>query len=211
MERLSKLGFESQALGYTECFQKSYDSALSTVDNEVENIARVSSKGTPPILVAHGVGTFVAQKYLESYAASGLVMIAPFPPHPKNTLKRIIGATLKDLLPVDSSGVLEDLNHLVKLEPDPSGLLQDAARPENVLNLEPLGQFMDVLLVSTLTDPIVTQRDMTAIRNLHELLDDDSQSLTFNGSKGHLTMAEASWEETGGISDQIVDWIDRRY
>jgi hypothetical protein len=70
---------------------------------------------------------------------------------------------------------------------------------------------MDVLLVSTLTDPIVTQRDMTAIRNLHELLDDDSQSLTFNGSKGHLTMAEASWEETGGISDQIVDWIDRRY
>jgi len=211
MERLSKLGFESQALGYGDYSHKSSDLLLSTVDNEVENVARVSATGTPPILVAHGVGTFVAQKYLESYAASGLVMIAPFPPHPRTTLERFAGTVLNDLMPRDSSRVLEDLNQLVESEPGPGGLFQDAARPENILNLEPLGQFIDVLLVSTLTDPIVTQRDVAAIRSLHELLDDDSQNLTFNGSNGHLTMAEALWEETGGISDQIVDWIDKRY
>jgi pimeloyl-ACP methyl ester carboxylesterase len=211
MERLSKLGFESRALGYSNKPQGASMFALGTVDDEVKAIARVSSEGTPPILVAHGVGSFVAQKYLESHPACGVVMIAPFPPYPDAPLKRLVGATTIQLLPDDTNQALVNLERLVKLEPDPSGLLRDAARPENVLNLEPLGRSMEVLLVSTHTDPMVTLRDLMALRNWHELLDDESRDLTFDGSNGHLTMAEAAWEAPGGISDRIVDWIDRGF
>lgn len=39
----------------------------------------VEAKLTPPIMIAHSAATFVAQKYLESYALSGLVLVNPFP------------------------------------------------------------------------------------------------------------------------------------
>lgn len=39
-----------------------------------------AAKLTPPIIVAHSAATFAAQKYLESYALSGLVLIDPFAP-----------------------------------------------------------------------------------------------------------------------------------
>lgn len=40
----------------------------------------VQQKLTPPVLVAHSISTFVAQKYLESYALSGLILVNPIPP-----------------------------------------------------------------------------------------------------------------------------------
>lgn len=40
----------------------------------------VQQRFTPPVLVAHSLSTFVAQKYLESYALSGLILVNPIPP-----------------------------------------------------------------------------------------------------------------------------------
>jgi pimeloyl-ACP methyl ester carboxylesterase len=37
-------------------------------------------KLTPPVLVAHSMSTYMIQKYLESYALSGLVLVNPIPP-----------------------------------------------------------------------------------------------------------------------------------
>lgn len=37
-------------------------------------------KFTPPILIAHSVSTYTAQKFLESYALRGLVLVNPLPP-----------------------------------------------------------------------------------------------------------------------------------
>jgi pimeloyl-ACP methyl ester carboxylesterase len=39
----------------------------------------------PPVVVCHSLSTFAAQKYLESFSLSGLVLVNPFPPHPEAT------------------------------------------------------------------------------------------------------------------------------
>jgi pimeloyl-ACP methyl ester carboxylesterase len=39
-----------------------------------------NAKLTPPILVAHSASTYPAQKFLESYAVRGLVLVNPVPP-----------------------------------------------------------------------------------------------------------------------------------
>jgi pimeloyl-ACP methyl ester carboxylesterase len=39
-----------------------------------------NAKLTPPILVAHSAATYAAQKFLESYAVRGLVLVNPVPP-----------------------------------------------------------------------------------------------------------------------------------
>ena len=45
-----------------------------------------SNKLTPPVLIAHSMSTYAAQKFLESYALSGLVLINPIPPYTAPTV-----------------------------------------------------------------------------------------------------------------------------
>ena len=41
----------------------------------------ISCRGlTSPVLVAHSTSTFLAQKFLESYSAQGMALVAPWPP-----------------------------------------------------------------------------------------------------------------------------------
>ena len=167
---------------------------LGTVQQEVHALAAVAQQGTPPILVAHGLGAFVAQKFLESYAAAGLVLVSPFPPLPQRPARRLLEALQKareeqeqrgawlleatlsagsggaagfgggadsatadmvwpaELLAVESLAAAELAAErgqlLLALEPDPSPLLLDAMDYENVLNLEPAADFLDLLVVA---------------------------------------------------------------
>ncbi len=50
----------------------------------------VANKFTPPILVTHSVSSFIAQKFLESYSASALVLIDPVPPLHNDYMKKLI-------------------------------------------------------------------------------------------------------------------------
>lgn len=52
----------------------SFEEKANQLHNEV-----VSQKFTPPVLIVHSMSSFVAQKYLESYALSGLIMVNPVP------------------------------------------------------------------------------------------------------------------------------------
>jgi pimeloyl-ACP methyl ester carboxylesterase len=44
----------------------------------------------PPVMIAHSVSSFIAQKYLESYALKGLVLVNPVPPVPGKVVKPLI-------------------------------------------------------------------------------------------------------------------------
>eukprot|EP00752_Nemacystus_decipiens_P006783 g6092.t1 len=47
--------------------------------------AAVEKSGlTPPVIVAHSIAGFVCQQYLQSYSASGLVLLDSFPPIPRD-------------------------------------------------------------------------------------------------------------------------------
>jgi len=198
MDRLGAIGFESKALA-------TCGAALGTVDEEVDAVARVSRLGPPPVLVAHGLGAFVAQKYLESYSACGLVLIAPFPPDPAGALSRL---DKRSLLP--RTGLAEKhWSNDIDLEPDPSALISDASRAEQILTLEPAGHFLPVLVVSTEQDPVVQRRDISALAAFHDLNGNDE--VVRPGDKGHMTMADPSWECPGGMSDEVVRWFSDKF
>jgi pimeloyl-ACP methyl ester carboxylesterase len=204
MDRLAARGFESHAVTHSP----DEFSTLGTVDEEIEALAKIASKRTPAIIVGHGLSAFVAQKYLESYAAAGLVLISPFPPEPSSLIAR---ATTVGELKNAFSGQQT-------VEPDPRRLFEDASLIENTLNLEPLAAFMNVLLVVNSNDPVVMAGDVEELCRFHDLgtlcVENRGPSvqgiglIQFAGPKNHLTMADPAWEE---ISGQIVDWIDDNY
>jgi hypothetical protein len=52
------------------------------VDNIVTHLNNCINRAgfTPPLIIAHSLSSYYAQKYLESYAASGLILYNPLPP-----------------------------------------------------------------------------------------------------------------------------------
>ncbi len=48
----------------------------------------------PPILVAHSLSTFLAQKYLESFALSGLILVNPITPYPSRAAANLLNRWL---------------------------------------------------------------------------------------------------------------------
>ena len=59
-----------------------YPSSCHSMDDMVEYLHKQVKlhKLTPPVMVAHSMASFVAQKYLESYALAALVLVNPIPP-----------------------------------------------------------------------------------------------------------------------------------
>ena len=180
MAELASRGFESRALRHT-----SAAAALGTVAEEVAIVAAAAAAGgPPPLLVAHGLGAFVAQKYLESHPASGLVLVAPFPPNPRRPLARLRrevmlarvspappplpspGDQLKETEAVEVAGRVAAA---VSAEPAPGTLVKDAEREDCRLNLEPASHFLPLLVAAARTDPVVGTPDVEALLEYHGL------------------------------------------
>mmetsp|Transcript_19854 Transcript_19854/g.35954 ORF Transcript_19854/g.35954 Transcript_19854/m.35954 type:complete len:199 (-) Transcript_19854:70-666(-) len=100
MAALSQIGFECSAVrssaadaGADETGARAH-SLLGSWREEVAGLAQLASRGVPPVIVASGCAAHVACKYLESHAASGLVLVAPFPPSPGGCAERLMSAGL---------------------------------------------------------------------------------------------------------------------
>ena len=55
------------------------DIVSPTIDDTVDRLRNYTKQMIPPIMVAHSLSSFVAQKYLESHALAGLVLMNPLP------------------------------------------------------------------------------------------------------------------------------------
>ncbi|CAN0378260.1 unnamed protein product [Ectocarpus fasciculatus] len=83
--------------------------------------AAVEKSGlTPPVIVAHSMAGFVCQQYLQSYSASGLVLLDSFPPSP---------------------GTLAN-EHLLRARAGDPGEANDPAGPSPSLGAQELAQLM---------------------------------------------------------------------
>ena len=222
--------------------------ALGSVDEEVRALLhlcadRLNTDGpwhNPPVLVAHGAGSFVAQRFgeldyrhhpqhphqshqphqpiqppstpspptlllqAELHPVTGLVLIAPFGPAPREAVAKLREAaqSTETFLPdiADSTKFIAD-------EPDPTALLLDMAEQELVI--EP--DMYDVLLVtSRTTDPVVSSDD---VEEVDEWYGNACDELEFEGGCGssHFYFLDPEWDEEGGTSEQIVEWIDENY
>mmetsp|Transcript_85052 Transcript_85052/g.164900 ORF Transcript_85052/g.164900 Transcript_85052/m.164900 type:complete len:286 (-) Transcript_85052:63-920(-) len=227
MDRLAAKGFESWAVRSDALS----DLPMGTVDDEIASLVKsLPPFSSPPVLVGHGLGAFVALKYLESYAATGLVLVAPFSPNPDAAA---LGRLASDqLFPTHSAGD-SSLKDRANSEPDPSALRAHAGLPSSALNLEPLDSFLEgVLIVTTETDPVVTCDDLstlmsysegnTGIQEYSEPTGKEaggvvaseglfSTHLSVPGSGGHLSMADPDWEKPGGLSEQLAEWVAMRF
>ena len=76
------------------------------IDQYVKDVAAVVAQlPTPPVLIGHSMGGMVAQKYLESHEAAGLVLMASVPP------QGLWAAALG--LAFQKPGLMNDLNSLL--------------------------------------------------------------------------------------------------
>jgi len=72
---------------------------------------------TPPLMVAHSLGTLCALKFLESYSISGLVMLNPLPPlAPSETISTLLQEHSEESIDAEQSTVRELLRGLTKVE-----------------------------------------------------------------------------------------------
>jgi pimeloyl-ACP methyl ester carboxylesterase len=208
-------GFESYAVGSHAVGSDAAASdrasvPLGSIEDEMAVLVKsMPQLSSPPVLIGHGLGALLAQKYLESYAGIALVLVAPFPPDPRAAI---------DLLTFDhafSPSTLEQHAQSVQSEPDPTHLKVDAARPETALNLEPLADFLEgVLVVTTGNDPVISANDVGALMRSHNIHDENEGLASFisaPGSGGHLSMADPAWEAPGGLSDQLAAWIEEKF
>lgn len=69
---LSSRGYSGVVIEYPVLgnFEEKYNTIYAAIQ---------AHKFTPPVVIAHSVSTFVMQKYLESHALSGLVLVNPLP------------------------------------------------------------------------------------------------------------------------------------
>ena len=135
---------------------------------------------------------------------TGLVLIAPFGPTPREAVEKLREATqsMEAFLPD-----IADSATLIANEPDPTALLSDMAQQELVT--EP--DMYDVLLVTSReTDPIVSSG---GVEEVDEWYGNACDELEFEGGCGnsHFYFLDPEWDDEGGMSVQIVEWIDENY
>lgn len=74
VDSLSRNGYRGLCMEYPS-HARSIDEACDIVHNNIRDY----ELSPPPVLIAHSMSSFLAQKYLESYAASGLILVNPLP------------------------------------------------------------------------------------------------------------------------------------
>ncbi|CAM9257063.1 unnamed protein product [Discosporangium mesarthrocarpum] len=131
MEFLSHRGCTVGAMALTPSHVGSSAGSLeiATLRQLQEGVAEAVAKCglTPPVIVAHSLAGLVCQQYLESYGASGLVLLDSFPPNPVDYARTV----LRDALP----GVVSEKD-LHVLDADPS-LYEPALRHHTLRRQRP--------------------------------------------------------------------------
>lgn len=120
------------------------------------------------MVIAHSISTFIAQKYLESYALKGLVLINPVPPVPCETVKSLVNfhefaekhiekkvENQISAVQIDEDEKLEKITKFyyrcddiknMKLAPFPLHFMRSLLDPKISLNLEK-GMYIEILLI----------------------------------------------------------------
>lgn len=127
------------------------------------HLAIQKEKLNNPILITNSIGTFIAQKYLESYSTSALVLINPLPP--QNYMKNI------DKL-IDSNYFVDsDTINKYKTLSYPK-FIQNITNDSQV-NIEPNACKMLVITTKGDGNVIDTDIDIKTLKSYHNIDDND--------------------------------------
>jgi pimeloyl-ACP methyl ester carboxylesterase len=191
--------------------------SLSIADY-VDDVAEVAARLTqPPVLIGHSMGGFVVQKYLESHATAGAVLLCSVPP------QGLAAAAMGMMLA--KPGLLVDLNRIMAGSNVALDALREALFAQPVAD-EDLGRYYrwsqpeshraiwDMTLFNLPRPALVGQSPMLVLgaeydhlipRSLVELTARayGVEAEIFAGL-GHGVMLEAGWRP---VAQRILDWL----
>lgn len=189
------------------------------IDHYVRDVAAVAQRfAAPPVLVGHSMGGMVAQKYLESHEAAGIVLMSSVPP------QGLWAAALG--LAFQKPGLMSDLNRLLgggrvaldtlrqAMFAQPVGQA-DLARWYRLMQPESHRAIWDMTLFNLPLKSRMRPAPMLVLGAEHDHLIPASQvdmtarhygveAEIFHGM-GHGLMLECDWERVAG---RIVDWLE---
>ena len=192
--------------------------SLNTIDEVANalNTAIQSYKMSSPVLIGHSFSTLIAQRYLESFPASGLCMINPIPPRPLKVLSRIQASRMYRSHAVQGVHFLKAHYSLAISDSNMKRMMQhglphsfDSKLPAYVnnlfgtdmeINLEP--DCCKVLSIFTDGDDLLDDKDIQYIANYYELDEDEKVMLKCESRAPMLDEKNIS-----GMHDAIEDWI----
>ncbi len=148
----------------------------------------LEAKFTPPILVTHSVSTFIAQKFLESYSASALVMVDPIPPIHNDFMKKLIAKYSQAPTP---AGYYNSTPSSIFQETFPIDFMRYLCK-DSTINVSLERAVVPMLVISS------TKEDM--MREYHQI--DESNVIYLPSNERLATLQSDSFHET------LHTWIE---
>ncbi|MFZ0718140.1 alpha/beta hydrolase [Mycobacterium sp.] len=188
-------------------------------DDVAETAAQLS---TPPVLVAHSMGGFVVQQYLEHHCAAGAVLVAPIPPN--GILRLTLNIALHHPVTFLKINVLMRLGPLLATPDLVRALLFSASMPDPQVNSyqrrvqdESYRAFLDMLAL----DPVRTKRvnripmlvlgaehdAMVTQREIHRTAAVYGAEAQIFPDMAHDMMLESGWQS---VAERIGNWLTAR-
>jgi len=190
----------------------------------VEDIGHtIAALGQPPVLIGHSLGGMVAQKYLESHSAPGLVLMASAPP--QGLLPSLWGMAAANPLLVQQLGLLQLYGPQLATLPLMRSALFSASTPDasilryarflqgesirvalDLLGLDPLrrgdNHTLPMLVLGAEQDAFFSPG---LIRDTARYY--DAEVVIFPGM-AHAMMLETGWEQ---VAAQLAKWLETRF
>jgi hydroxyacylglutathione hydrolase len=194
VKKVSNLGFFSREIVFSHetILNKEARKNGAKKDNLVKScIASLFTNTTdltPPIVIAEGIFGFVAQKYLESYALSGLCLLNTFPPNPSNVVIGNNGDWNND--GVDDTFI--------------NAITADALLPERQLNLESNVLPIYSVYIDVIGNSNVIVDEFVKFHNL----DYDEDIRIFSGNSRSQADNNSFVNE---VEDSFCSWLDERF
>ena len=203
LQKLIAAGYGVAVLDVTRVCSEGDAGAVDRAVEAVHGAIRALGSGVPPIAIAHGLSASFAQAYLESYALSGLAMLAPLAPDPRATLARWSpGGLGVDAL---ASAFVSACGHRAARAEARGAASFALALPRVLLEPSPV----PILAVRGAKDPWCTSEDLDAVAAHHAL--DAQQALTLAGP------SEADYDfgfregRSATVDEPLLEWITSRF
>ena len=181
--------------------------------------AGVDALPSPPILVGHSMGGFVAQKYLEGRSLPGAVLVASAPP--RGLWRSVFGLARRDPLAVLKSAVtlslwpaIADVERVRALLFSPSMSREEVSRYCALLQDDAYLAYLDYLAldpvdVAEISTPVLVTGAALDVVIRPELVSATARAYGVEpvmfGTMAHDMMLERDWRK---LADAILAWVE---
>ena len=190
------------------------------IQDYVRDIAQTAAElPTQPVLVAHSMGGFVVQKYLETHTAAGAVLVAPVPP--SGVLRITLNIARRHPVQFAKANALLKLAPIVSTPELVRELFLSASMPDDQVNAyhlrvqdESYRAFLDMLLLNLVKTTRVNRVPMLVLGAEHDTIVSQREiqrTAAIYGAEAeiipgmaHDMMLEPGWQ---AVAERIAGWL----